>query len=75
MLRDVATPKTSARRAVLTQIGVRLPPPAVDKIDRIVEIRNEKAGWDEVNRSDIIRELVMSGLEKIEEPQPAKAKR
>ncbi len=57
------TKKPTEEMRGLTQVGVRLPPPAIDEIDEIVEERNAKAGWKESSRSDVVREMVMKGLE------------
>ncbi len=61
---DVVKKAAGEKRSGKVQIGVRLPPPMVEEIDRMVADRNERAGWDEVNRSDIIRELCAEGLER-----------
>jgi Arc/MetJ-type ribon-helix-helix transcriptional regulator len=54
----------------MPQVGVRLPPPTIEEIDALVEERNAAAGWAEVNRSDVIRELVQSGLEQVRRREP-----
>ncbi len=65
----------------MSQIGVRLPPPAVEEIDAIVDRRNAGAGWKQWTRSDVLREAVEKGLVQIRAdesppaPTPAKPKR
>jgi Arc/MetJ-type ribon-helix-helix transcriptional regulator len=58
-------PKTPSdtKKGNMPQIGVRIPPPALAKIDALVAERNRRAGWNEVTRSDVIRDLVMRGLD------------